>query len=299
MGEAGNKTKTARVTSTPGAHAAQRTEGRSGSGIVSLPRNSTEDQAGFLREQVSALEAENRIYREALESLQADLQSYAHSVSHDLCAPLRAIEGYARILSEDFTASLDPQGQRFLASILSNAEVLNRQLEDLLAFSRAGKLSRIIPFNPAVMIREVFEEASVLLPKTRAELQMGTLPEMTGDPDRIRQLFAHLIANALKATARSETPRDAISGRIENGARVFVVEDNGIGFDPAHADKLFQVFQKLHPPDQFPGNGIGLAVVKRIVTSHHGSVQASGETGKGARVVISLPYRPPADEAIQ
>ena len=239
-----------------------------------------------LQEQVTALEAELAIYREALKNSREDMQAFAYSVSHDLKAPLRAIEGFSRILMEDFSGELSDEARRFLKHIVSNAETLSAQIEDLLKYYRAGKNPPArMPVDLDSVCREII---STLPPEEAPRVEIvGTLPTVNGDPVQLREVLAQLIFNGLKFSNKAENKKVEVSGRVETSATRVSVRDHGIGFDPKHATKLFQVFQKLHT--EFPGNGIGLAIVKRLVLAHGGCVEADATPEKGATFSVTLP----------
>ncbi|MGZ8900838.1 MAG: sensor histidine kinase [Limisphaerales bacterium] len=246
-----------------------------------------EGKAG-LQEQIAALEAELALYREALKNSRDDMQAFAYSVSHDLKAPLRAIEGFSKILLEDFSTDLSPDVQRFLKHIASNTETLSTQIEDLLKYYRAGKNA---PTRLPVDLDAVCHEIITTLPPLEGQRVKinGKLPNVTGDPVQLREVFAQLISNGLKFSKNARNPAVEITAAEENEATRIVVRDFGVGFDPKHSGKLFQVFQKLHSGAEFPGNGIGLAIVKRLVLAHGGCVEADAVPQEGATFSITLP----------
>ena len=250
---------------------------------------SKEGTAG-LQEQVAALEAELALYREALKNSRDDMQAFAYSVSHDLKAPLRAIEGFSKILLEDFASELNPEAQRFLKHIVANTETLSTQIEDLLKYYRAGKNA---PARLTVDLDAVCREIVATLPPQESHRVKinGTLPKVTGDPVQLREVLSQLISNGLKFSANARNPAVEITGAEEKEATRIAVRDFGVGFDPKHASKLFQVFQKLHAGSEFPGNGIGLAIVKRLVLAHGGCVEADAVPQEGATFSITLPKR--------
>ena len=253
-----------------------------------------------LRERVSALEAELAIYHHALDSLREEMQSFAYSVSHDLRAPVRAIGSFSRILAEDFSGELSGEAKNFLNHVVENSERLGSQIDDLLLYYRLGRNPpRRSLFNPAPLISEVFAEQKALMPGLAGELVVGDVPEVFCDPDLFRQVFAQLFSNSLKALAGRPNPKISVTARKEEGARTFTVEDNGIGFEMGQSEKLFQVFQKLHPLEEFPGNGIGLAIVKRITSAHGGCVRAESIPGEGARFILMFPHPPAQDSQRQ
>lgn len=269
------------------------TEGRSSNVHEESARNSPLfGKAGEAKEliaKVKALEAEAALYQHALDSLRQDMQSFAYSVSHDLRAPLRAIQGFSKILLEDFSSQLEPEALRFLQNVVQNSDHLSSQIDDLLLYYRLGKNPpKKVNVSPRAMVNDLIAEQKALQPGVRISAAVGELPDLAGDPDLMRHVFSQLISNAVKFSRGSAEPRLSVTGKRESGANVYIVEDNGIGFDMAYRDKLFQVFQKLHA--EFPGNGIGLALVKKIILAHGGAVWAEGIPDGGARFFISLPH---------
>jgi signal transduction histidine kinase len=248
------------------------------------------DGASGFQEQLTALEAELAIYREALKNSREDMQAFAYSVSHDLKAPLRAIEGFSKILLEDFAAELTPEAQRFLKHIVNNTETLASQIEDLLKYYRAGKNP---PAFVSVDLDSVCREIIATLPpqdSARVKI-LDRLPTVRGDSVQLREILAQLISNGLKFSKNARNPAVELSGKVEKEAIRISVRDFGVGFDPKHASKLFQVFHKLHAGTDFPGNGIGLAIVKRLVLAHGGCVEVDAVPQEGATFSISFPNR--------
>jgi signal transduction histidine kinase len=237
----------------------------------------------------SDLEVELAVYRQALERSRADMQAFAYSVSHDLRAPLRAIQGFSRILLEDYSSKLDGEAQQFLRHVIHNTQQLTSQMDDLLRFSRAGKQSPSkIEIDAAALVREAIAEVESDS-AAGVTFKVETLPAIYADPVLLRQALVELLGNAVKFSRPKPGGVIAIGSRSDSNASILTVSDQGVGFDPAHAGKLFQVFQKIHNPGEFPGNGIGLAIVKRIVEAHGGCVEAQGSTGQGASFSMALP----------
>jgi light-regulated signal transduction histidine kinase (bacteriophytochrome) len=238
---------------------------------------------------VHAGELERRVEERtrALEDANEELESFAYSVSHDLRAPLRHIDGFSRMLEQDHAESLDENGRRLLATLRKSSARMGRLLDDLLAFSRYGRAA----MSPAgidmtALARAVADELARGTPCT---IVVDTLPPARADPALARQVWANLIGNAIKYSGKRADPRVEITGRVEDGRAVYSVKDNGAGFDPRYAGKLFKVFQRLHGEDEFPGTGAGLAIVQRIVARHGGRVGAEGRPGEGASFWFSLP----------
>lgn len=245
---------------------------------------------------VQELEAEIALYRHALEKSREELQAFAYTVSHDLRAPLRAIEGFSRILLDDFSGELSPDAQRFLKHIVVNTRLLGSQVDDLLKFYRLGKNP---PGRILVDTNEVCRQTVAVLKgpgSPEAKVEQQDLPAVWADPVQLREIFSQLIANAFKFSIKNAAPRIEIGATVEPAATTFFVRDNGVGFDERHAHRLFQVFQKLHSSSDFSGNGIGLAIVKRLVDAHGGCVSAKGSCEGGATFYFSLPNNRPEGE---
>lgn len=226
-----------------------------------------------------------------LEAANKEMESFSYSVSHDLRVPLRAINGFARILLEEYSGRLDAEGQRLLDVIRSNAERMGQLIDDLLAFSRLGRreLERL-DVDMIALARSVVEELSELEPGRSLTVSIGDLGPAWGDRMMLRQVLVNLISNAFKFTRhRSEATVEVGSGAAGNET-VYFVRDNGVGFDMKYASKLFQVFQRLHGPSEFEGTGVGLAIVQRIVQRHGGRVWTEARLGEGATFYFALPH---------
>ncbi len=227
-----------------------------------------------------------------LEAANRELEAFSYSVSHDLRAPLRAVDGYARILEEDYRDRLDAEGRRVLGVVRGEAQRMGILIDELLAFSRLGRRElRRQKLDMRALAREVFDELQLAEPGRPVELRLGDLPITVADPVLLRQVWANLIGNAFKYTRGREPARIEVSGSVEGDCAHYSVSDNGVGFAMAHADKLFGVFQRLHGEDEFEGHGVGLALVQRIVHRHGGRVSARAEVGVGAHFQFTLPAR--------
>jgi len=236
------------------------------------------------------LEAEVALYRHALEEAREDFQAFAYSVSHDLRAPLRAIEGFSKILLEDCAEELSEEPRKFLQHIITNSQQLSSQIDDLLKFYRAGKNAPTkISLSADGICREALVSLDGQLGKNVSIVQ-HELPTIMADPLQLREIFAQLLSNALKFTSKVPNPKIEIGAKIEPIATTFYVRDNGVGFEKRPDLKLFQVFQKFHSPAEFPGNGIGLAIVRRYVEAHGGCISADSEPGKGSIYCFALPH---------
>jgi len=224
-----------------------------------------------------------------MEAANRELESFSYSVSHDLRAPLRAIEGFTRILLEDYMQVLDPEGQRFLNLINSGCHQMTGLIDDLLTYSRLGRQEpRMVRLEMKSLVREVAEEL-VQGVVWKGEIEIQDLPESYGDVILVKQIWGNLIGNAIKFSSRKEHPRVLIGANQDESRVLYFVSDNGAGFDMKYADKLFGVFQRLHGRSEFEGHGVGLAIVQRLVRRHGGEVFAEAKLGKGAQFSFSLP----------
>jgi signal transduction histidine kinase len=230
--------------------------------------------------------------RAALEEANSELAAFSYSISHDLRAPIRAVDGFGRMLEEDYGDRLEGDGKRFLLTIRAEARRMGRLIDDLLAFS---KLTRTEVTDTDVDMRslasEVVEQLRRDTVETAAEFRIGELPVSRGDRPMLRQVFTNFVSNAVKFSGRAERPLVEIGGERRNGENVYWVRDNGVGFDMRYAGKLFGVFQRLHRSDEFEGTGVGLAIVQRVVVRHGGRVWAESSPGAGASFFFTLPAR--------
>lgn len=248
-------------------------------------------------------ELERRVARrtELLTEANRELEAFSYSVSHDLRAPLRAIDGFSRILSEEKGSQLDDEGRRLLGIVSGNARKMGQLIDDLLTFSRSSRAEmRRTRVDMTALARAAFVEARQSVPSgERVELKLADLPPAQCDPDLLRQVWVNLVGNAVKFSAHVDAPVVEIEGTADERRIVYRVRDNGAGFDMAYAHKLFTVFQRLHAPSEFGGTGVGLALVKRIVTRHGGDVAAEGAVGRGATFSFWLPLAgPPSGEGV-
>ncbi|MBU1777873.1 MAG: PAS domain-containing protein, partial [Gammaproteobacteria bacterium] len=228
---------------------------------------------------------------EQLEAANKELESFSYSVSHDLRSPLRAIDGFSHILLEDYTDKLDEEGKRMLGIVRDNTTRMGHLIDDILKFSRSGRTEiNAVEADMAALAREVLDELQLGVAKiANLRCEIGDLPPARCDRALMHQVFANLLSNAIKFSRKNETPTIEVGGAIQGDEIVYHVKDNGAGFDMQYADKLFGVFQRLHSVEEFEGTGIGLAIVKRIVTRHGGRVWAEGNVNEGATFYFSVP----------
>ncbi len=230
------------------------------------------------------------IWRTAeLEASNRELESFSYSVSHDLRAPLRHIDGFARILIEEHGERLGPDAMRYVQKVVDGAAQMGRLVEDLLDLARVGRMG---PKRENVDLNELLHriaaELSAELDTRKVSWQIQLLPITNCDSGLMRIVFTNLLANALKFTRHSEIARIEVATAVAAGEDAIFVRDNGVGFDPQYADKLFGVFQRLHRADEFEGTGIGLATVQRIIRNHGGRIWADSQPGQGATFYFTL-----------
>ena len=236
-------------------------------------------------------EKEAQLHRRAeeLQTANRELEAFSYSVSHDLRAPLRAMDGFTRILLSEEGGTLSPEGIRYLGLVRENAGYMGHLVDGLLTFSRLGRQA---VSRQAVAIEEVVRLALDELQAERegrhVEVITGDLPACEGDPGLLRQVWVNLLSNAFKFTRDREEARIELGCQMADGVPVYFVKDNGIGFDMRYVHKLFGVFQRLHRQEDYAGTGVGLAIVQRIVHRHGGRVWAEGKEGQGAAFYFTL-----------
>jgi signal transduction histidine kinase len=220
-----------------------------------------------------------------------DLESFSYSISHDLRAPLRAISGFASILTDTYGTLLDEEGRRLLSRITAGATRMDSLVQALLTFSQLGREEvhrrRV---ETAMVVGEIIEKLRQEATGRTVEIVVGDLPACSADPTMLRQVFANLLSNAFKFT-RQHAARIEVGSLREHGETAYFVRDNGVGFDSGNADKLFGIFQRLHSAAEFEGTGVGLALVRRIIVKHGGHIRAQAAPGEGA--TFTFTFQPP------
>jgi signal transduction histidine kinase len=244
------------------------------------------------REVKKRIEAQSSAEKVALqlEVTNKELESFSYSVSHDLRSPLRAIDGYSRIFEEDYSSILDSEGLRLLGVVRANSKKMGRLIDDLLSFARSGRKDLVAEeIDMHGLVDEAWSEVQVDNQNPQLQFNNNVQSVVLGDRALIKQVLINLLSNAVKYSGPKEKPIVEIDSQVEGGEVVHRVKDNGVGFDMTYAHKLFGVFQRLHTTDEFPGTGVGLAIVQRIIVRHGGFVKAEGQLGTGGTFSFSLP----------
>jgi light-regulated signal transduction histidine kinase (bacteriophytochrome) len=224
-----------------------------------------------------------------LNTANQEIQSIIYSVSHDLRAPLRAIDGYSRMLEQDYSNVLDEEGLRLLSIVRSSTKNMDEMMTDLLSLSRSGSSEMkmgLIDMN--TLVQSVFSELAPIEIQEKISFTKSDLPDAYGDLSLIRQVWINLISNSIKFSMPKENPKIEISGSETKTQCTYIIRDNGVGFNPDFKNRLFGLFQHLHKAGDFEGTGVGLAIVKRIVQRHDGQVWGDGQPGVGAEFSFTL-----------
>ncbi|WP_411876247.1 sensor histidine kinase [Vulcanococcus limneticus] len=249
-----------------------------------------------LRSLNGSLEQEVQERTAELTQANQELESFAYSISHDLRAPLRAIDGFSLKLLRGYGDRLDAEGRRLLQVVRDNAQRMGTLIDDLLRFSRLGRRElETTRVDMEALARTMASELLVLEGDRQIEFHCGQLPQAQGDPNLLREVWLNLLSNAIKFSRSRALAHITVDGAVEKSELSYWVKDDGAGFDMAYADKLFGVFQRLHRQDEFEGSGVGLALVQRILHCHWGHIEGEGHTDIGATFRFSLPL-PPAPE---
>lgn len=227
-----------------------------------------------------------------LEMTNKELESFSYSVSHDLRAPLRAIDGYTRMILRDQRESLNDDAKRKFDLIRSNTQIMGKLIDDLLSFSRLGRLElNMSRLDMESLVNDVWMELQIINPDRKIDLKIKNIPPGWGDRTLMKQVYSNLLSNAVKYTKLIDKAYVETGGYAGDGETIYYVKDNGVGFDMAYYDKLYGVFQRLHSADDYEGTGVGLAIVQRIIHRHGGRVWADGKIDKGATFYFTLPQK--------
>ena len=259
-----------------------------------LERARAERQVHELNESLERRVAERTAL---LEQANGELEAFSYSVSHDLRSPLRAINGFAHLLAEQAAAVLDDEGRDMLDRIQRGASRMGLLIDDILHFSRVSRVDMLrTDVDLDALVQAVATDLAEQYPASR--MALSPLGHVSGDPAMLRQVFVNLLGNALKFSSRNTQPLVEVFVERTAGGPSLCVRDNGVGFDPAYADRLFGVFQRMHGAEEFPGTGVGLAIVKRIVERHGGQIRAESAPGRGATFRFTLDGLITVDQAV-
>jgi nitrogen-specific signal transduction histidine kinase len=250
-----------------------------------------EDVTEFVR--LSRMEERERERAAALErrteAMDRELESFSYSISHDLRAPLRAIDGFSRIVEEDYGERLDDEGRRLLGVVRDNSRKMSELIEDILEYSRLGRKPLVMTdIDMTRLAEDALREEGVAAGRS-PEVVLQPLPAARGDAALVKQVWINLLANAVKFSGARERPSIEVSGYESGAENIYLVKDNGVGFDMQYYAKLFGVFQRLHSEQAFAGTGVGLAIVQRVIVRHGGRVWAESKPNEGATFYFSLP----------
>lgn len=227
-----------------------------------------------------------------LEVTNKELESFSYSVSHDLRAPLRAIDGYTRMILRDQRDKLDDDAKRKFDLIRSNTQMMGKLIDDLLSFSRLGRLElNMSKLDMESLVNDVWMELKIINPDRNIDFIVKDIPPGWGDRNLIKQVYSNLLSNAVKYTKLKDTGSIETGGYTDDHENIYYIKDNGVGFDMDYYDKLFGVFQRLHSADDYEGTGVGLAIVQRIIHRHGGRVWAEGVVEEGATFYFTLPQK--------
>jgi PAS domain S-box-containing protein len=244
----------------------------------------------YMVEDLNSITSELKNERRKLEAANKELEAFTYSVSHDLRAPLRAINGFSKFLEEDYAGKLDEEGKRFLGTIRENAAKMDQLISDLLNLSRVSRASiNLSEIDMEKLVRAVYNDTASMEEHNTFQFIVRTMPMVNCDSNLMKQVWQNLIGNALKYSSKSKTKKIEIGAAKNNNEITYFIKDQGTGFNNNYRHKLFGVFQRLHHDHEFEGTGVGLAIVQRIVQLHGGQVWAEGEENKGAAFYFSLP----------
>lgn len=241
-------------------------------------------------ENVSRLNKELEKQLKQLEVTNEELESFSYTVSHDLRAPLRAIDGFAKVLDKKLEGKLDADQDRYLGIIKSNVQKMGTLIDDLLAFSRMGRLEKSETlFDFKDLVQRTFAELTQGEGKPSVELVLKDMPNLKADREMMRHVVSNLLGNAIKFSSVRDNPQVEVGATEKDGETIYYFKDNGVGFEMEYVGKIFSIFQRLHSDEEFEGTGVGLAIVQRIVHRHGGQVWAEGKPDEGATFYMSIP----------
>jgi light-regulated signal transduction histidine kinase (bacteriophytochrome) len=225
-----------------------------------------------------------------LSRIEAELSDYARAVSHDLSEPLRTVSSYVQLLEQRYHDQLDEDATEFIGFTVDAVKRMRLLLADLLALATIGASGRAFSeVDTAKVVDEVTHDLATGIAEAGAVVKVGNLPIVTANRREIGMLFQNLIGNALKFRSAERSPAVNVSAVAEDGATRFAVADNGVGIDPVHQERVFGVFRRLHPPGEYPGTGIGLAICKKVIDRHGGRIWVESHRDEGSTFYFTIP----------
>ncbi|MBI5680643.1 MAG: two-component sensor histidine kinase [Methanobacterium sp.] len=227
---------------------------------------------------------------EKLEDANKELEAFAYSVSHDLRVPLRAIDGFSRIVIEDYEDKVDDEGKRLLNIIRENTHKMGQLIDDILLLSRASRQEmKIMPIDMESLVRNIFNDLKPSIEDRNVQIEIKPLLPASGDRILLQQVLSNLITNSIKFTKNKDNAIIEIGSEEGKNENIYYVKDNGAGFNMKYANKLFGLFQRLHGSEEFEGTGVGLSIVQRVIRRHGGRVWGEGKVNEGATIYFTLP----------
>lgn len=249
----------------------------------------SQNALAYLLEDVNESQVKMKLLNEQIAESNKELEAFSYSVSHDLKAPLRAISGFSQILSDDYSTKLPQEAQRYLGIISDNAVNMGALINGLLSFSRLGRTPlQNSQFDLQNIVSRIEGELKSEIKDRKIKINTLPMPLINADESLLYHVMLNLISNAVKFTSKTKNPRIDLGCKSENNENIYYVKDNGIGFDMQYADKIFDVFQRLHSSDEFPGTGIGLSIVKRIIQKHNGRIWVQSAKNKGTTFFFEI-----------
>jgi PAS domain S-box-containing protein len=224
-----------------------------------------------------------------LQAANDELREFAYVASHDLQEPLRTASSFAELLQRNYGDAFDDRGRRWLHNMVGGIQRMRALIDDVLAYSRVGRINRFEPVDTLALVRAVLDDMRASIESAGAEIVVGDLPRVVANEVELTQVFQNLISNALKFRRAGVTPRVGITARLAESGWVFAVADNGLGIEPAYHERIFLMFQRLHSREEYPGTGIGLALVKKIVERQGGTVSVFSTLGQGTEIRFTIP----------